>query len=190
MHAGEAAAVSPPCLVLGVGTSGEAVLSNWALHRVWLCCATAHGAMQRRLILTHSCVLQPQVNVAAVQEQQTQAIDWESTAKELDAKSPLEIMDHVSEHCIAAAMHASSLTTRLRLLCASRSTLACDRMARDGQGSRSATLAQALKTFGDEIGIAWSGAEDVALVEYAHLTGRPYRVFRCGTDACHAHAAR
>lgn len=36
---------------------------------------------------------------------------------------------------------------------------------------------QALKTFGDEIAIAWSGAEDVALVEYAHLTGRPYRVF-------------
>lgn len=39
---------------------------------------------------------------------------------------------------------------------------------------------QALATFGDTIGIAWSGAEDVALVEYAHLTGRPYRVFRCG----------
>ena len=31
---------------------------------------------------------------------------------------------------------------------------------------------------GDDIGIAFSGAEDVALVEYAHLTGRPYRVFR------------
>lgn len=31
---------------------------------------------------------------------------------------------------------------------------------------------------GDEVGIAFSGAEDVALVEYAHLTGRPYRVFR------------
>ncbi len=38
---------------------------------------------------------------------------------------------------------------------------------------------QALATFGDEIGIAFSGAEDVALVEYAHLTGRPFRVFRC-----------
>lgn len=38
--------------------------------------------------------------------------------------------------------------------------------------------AQALATFGDELGIAWSGAEDVALIEYAHLTGRPYRVFR------------
>ena len=38
--------------------------------------------------------------------------------------------------------------------------------------------AQALKTFGSDVGIAWSGAEDVALVEYAHLTGRPYRVFR------------
>jgi adenylyl-sulfate reductase (glutathione) len=73
------------------------------------------------------------VNVAAVQEQQAQAIDWETTAKELDAKSPLEIMDH------------------------------------------------ALKTFGDDVGIAWSGAEDVALVEYAHLTGRPYRVFSLDT---------
>ena len=40
---------------------------------------------------------------------------------------------------------------------------------------------QALATFGDEIGIAFSGAEDVALVEYAHLTGRPFRVFRCAT---------
>lgn len=38
---------------------------------------------------------------------------------------------------------------------------------------------QALKTFGDDIAIAFSGAEDVALIEYAHLTGRPYRVFRC-----------
>ena len=38
---------------------------------------------------------------------------------------------------------------------------------------------QALKHFGTDIGIAFSGAEDVALIEYAHLTGRPYRVFRC-----------
>lgn len=39
-------------------------------------------------------------------------------------------------------------------------------------------LQQALKTFGSDIAIAFSGAEDVALIEYAHLTGRPYRVFR------------
>jgi hypothetical protein len=39
-------------------------------------------------------------------------------------------------------------------------------------------LPQALATFGSDIGIAFSGAEDVALIEYAHLTGRPYRVFR------------
>ena len=38
--------------------------------------------------------------------------------------------------------------------------------------------AQALKTFGSDVGIAFSGAEDVALIEYAHLTGRKYRVFR------------
>ena len=36
----------------------------------------------------------------------------------------------------------------------------------------------ALKTFGDEIAIAFSGAED-ALIEYAKLTGRKFRVFRC-----------
>jgi len=39
----------------------------------------------------------------------------------------------------------------------------------------------ALKTFGSDVGIAFSGAEDVALVEYAHLTGRPYRVFSLDT---------
>ena len=40
------------------------------------------------------------------------------------------------------------------------------------------TVLQALRRHGSDIGIAFSGAEDVALVEYAHLTGRPYRVFR------------
>ncbi len=39
-----------------------------------------------------------------------------------------------------------------------------------------------MNTFGEDIAIAFSGAEDVALVEYAHLTGRPYRVFRCVPD--------
>ncbi|PRW60889.1 transducin beta 3 isoform A [Chlorella sorokiniana] len=39
----------------------------------------------------------------------------------------------------------------------------------------------ALATFGSDIAIAFSGAEDVALIEYAHLTGRPYRVFSLDT---------
>jgi adenylyl-sulfate reductase (glutathione) len=39
----------------------------------------------------------------------------------------------------------------------------------------------ALATFGDDAAIAFSGAEDVALVEYAHLTGRPFRVFSLDT---------
>lgn len=39
----------------------------------------------------------------------------------------------------------------------------------------------ALATFGNEIAIAFSGAEDVALIEYAHLTGRKYRVFSLDT---------
>lgn len=37
---------------------------------------------------------------------------------------------------------------------------------------------QALATFGNDVGIAFSGAEDVAIIEYAKLTGRPFRVFR------------
>ncbi|KAG0578596.1 hypothetical protein KC19_4G035900 [Ceratodon purpureus] len=40
---------------------------------------------------------------------------------------------------------------------------------------------KALSMFGDDIAIAFSGAEDVALIEYAHLTGRPFRVFSLET---------
>lgn len=44
----------------------------------------------------------------------------------------------------------------------------------------------ALATFGNDIAIAFSGAEDVALIEYAHLTGRPYRVFSLDTGRLNA----
>ncbi|XP_074307493.1 5'-adenylylsulfate reductase 1, chloroplastic-like [Silene latifolia] len=40
---------------------------------------------------------------------------------------------------------------------------------------------KALAKFGNEIAIAFSGAEDVALIEYAKLTGRPFRVFSLDT---------
>lgn len=40
---------------------------------------------------------------------------------------------------------------------------------------------RALASFGNDIAIAFSGAEDVALIEYAHLTGRPFRVFSLDT---------
>ncbi|KAI4298706.1 hypothetical protein L6164_032232 [Bauhinia variegata] len=40
---------------------------------------------------------------------------------------------------------------------------------------------RALEKFGNDIAIAFSGAEDVALIEYAHLTGRPFRVFSLDT---------
>jgi adenylyl-sulfate reductase (glutathione) len=39
----------------------------------------------------------------------------------------------------------------------------------------------ALTHFGKDVAIAFSGAEDVALIEYAHLTGKPYRVFSLDT---------
>ncbi|XP_021719721.1 5'-adenylylsulfate reductase 1, chloroplastic-like [Chenopodium quinoa] len=40
---------------------------------------------------------------------------------------------------------------------------------------------RALAKFGNDIAIAFSGAEDVALIEYAKLTGRPFRVFSLDT---------
>ncbi|CAL9080398.1 unnamed protein product [Musa textilis] len=40
---------------------------------------------------------------------------------------------------------------------------------------------RALDMFGNEIAIAFSGAEDVVLIEYAKLTGRPFRVFSLDT---------
>eukprot|EP00803_Ostreobium_quekettii_P008136 evm.model.scf_818.1 EVM.evm.TU.scf_818.1 scf_818:2778-7848(-) len=49
------------------------------------------------------------------------------------------------------------------------------------QASPLLIMDHALKTFGSDVAIAFSGAEDVALVEYAHLTGRPYRVFSLDT---------
>ncbi|PKA52585.1 5'-adenylylsulfate reductase 3, chloroplastic [Apostasia shenzhenica] len=44
-----------------------------------------------------------------------------------------------------------------------------------------AIMDRALEMFGNEIAIAFSGAEDVALIEYAKLTGRPFRVFSLDT---------
>ncbi|GAB2298882.1 aspartic proteinase precursor [Dionaea muscipula] len=40
---------------------------------------------------------------------------------------------------------------------------------------------KALAKFGNDIAIAFSGAEDVALIEYAKLTGRPFRVLSLDT---------
>mmetsp|Transcript_31383 Transcript_31383/g.80089 ORF Transcript_31383/g.80089 Transcript_31383/m.80089 type:complete len:416 (-) Transcript_31383:289-1536(-) len=89
--------------------------------------------LSRRPLVVCNVARRQAVNAAAVS-----TMNWEQLAKELDPKSPLEIMDH------------------------------------------------ALKTFGSDIGIAFSGAEDVALIEYAHLTGRPYRVFSLDTGRLNA----
>jgi len=86
-------------------------------------------------------------------------VDYGALAADLDLKSPLEIMDHVrggggEGRRVAVGPRAAPTRT----LCF-----------------------QALATFGDTVAIAFSGAEDVALIEYAHLTGRPYRVFSLDT---------
>ncbi|XP_011037616.1 PREDICTED: 5'-adenylylsulfate reductase 3, chloroplastic-like [Populus euphratica] len=48
-------------------------------------------------------------------------------------------------------------------------------------GSPLEIMDKALEKFGDDIAIAFSGAEDVALIEYAKLTGRRFRVFSLDT---------
>jgi len=40
---------------------------------------------------------------------------------------------------------------------------------------------KALEEFGDDVAISFSGAEDVLLIEMAHRTGLPYRVFTLDT---------
>ncbi|KDP20736.1 hypothetical protein JCGZ_21207 [Jatropha curcas] len=49
---------------------------------------------------------------------------------------------------------------------------------------------KALEKFGNDIAIAFSGAEDVALIEYAKLTGRPFRVFSLDTGRLNAETYR
>lgn len=49
---------------------------------------------------------------------------------------------------------------------------------------------RALSIFGSDIAIAFSGAEDVALIEYAHLTGKPFRVFSLDTGRLNAETYR
>ena len=48
----------------------------------------------------------------------------------------------------------------------------------------------ALERFGDDVAIAFSGAEDVVLLEYARQTGRPFRVFSLDTGRLHPETYR
>ncbi|CBI14796.3 unnamed protein product, partial [Vitis vinifera] len=57
-----------------------------------------------------------------------------------------------------------------------------EQLARDlANASPLEIMDKALAKFGNDIAIAFSGAEDIALIEYARLTGRPFRVFSLDT---------
>ncbi|XP_076933721.1 5'-adenylylsulfate reductase 1, chloroplastic-like [Bidens hawaiensis] len=57
-----------------------------------------------------------------------------------------------------------------------------EKLAKDLENSSPLEIMdKALEKYGNEIAIAFSGAENFALIEYAHLTGRPYRVFSLDT---------
>lgn len=98
-------------------------------------------------------------------------LDYDALAQNLDKKSPLEIMDHV----ILSDRRFQIFT--LLLVKNFKTVLPVD-ILRNHFRVRFFADIQALATFGTDVAIAFSGAEDVALVEYAHLTGRPFRVFR------------
>ncbi len=51
-------------------------------------------------------------------------------------------------------------------------------------------LQRALESFGEDLAISFSGAEDVLLIEYAKQTGLPFRVFSLDTGRLHAETYR
>jgi adenylyl-sulfate reductase (glutathione) len=51
-------------------------------------------------------------------------------------------------------------------------------------------LERALESFGDDVAISFSGAEDVVLLEYARRTGRSFRVFTLDTGRLHPETYR
>lgn len=56
--------------------------------------------------------------------------------------------------------------------------------------SAAQVVERALDTFGGDVAISFSGAEDVLLVEYAHQSGKPYRVFSLDTGRLHPETYR
>lgn len=59
-------------------------------------------------------------------------------------------------------------------------------LQRDLEGaSPGRVVARALEAFGGDIAISFSGAEDVLLLEYAHQSGHPFRVFSLDTGRLH-----
>eukprot|EP00899_Mesostigma_viride_P006458 jgi/Mesvir1/15813/Mv03369-RA.1 len=84
------------------------------------------------------------------------------------------------------AMKHSSNSSRK---CAAVQAMAADPFKEDYEGMAKAMadsnpldiMDKALTLFGDRIAIAFSGAEDVALIEYAKMTRKPFRVFSLDT---------
>ena len=119
-----------------------------ALHSVLSVCGGS-GQVGRAVAIPQEAPLEtPQLDAGLVQT------DYESLATELEHKSPLQVMDQ-----------ACPLLCSVRHAC--WTGLALTRY-----------VSQALSKFEGDVAIAFSGAEDVALVEYAYLTGRPFRIFR------------
>lgn len=62
-----------------------------------------------------------------------------------------------------------------------------EKLARDMENASPLEIMdEAFEKFGNDIAIAFSGAEDVILIEYAKLTGRPFRVFSLDTGRLNA----
>nr|BAJ34448.1 unnamed protein product [Eutrema halophilum] len=93
---------------------------------------------------------------------------------------PLNVQSITKESMVsqAASMVASEVTEKLDVVEVEDFEELAKRLE---NASPLEIMDKALEKFGNDIAIAFSGAEDVALIEYAHLTGRPYRVFSLDT---------
>ncbi|KAG0479344.1 hypothetical protein HPP92_009925 [Vanilla planifolia] len=108
----------------------------------------------------------------------------------VQAVEPQRRSESVAPLCASAAP-SSSLRTIPAEEEKATSTVAYEELAKELEhASPLAIMDRALEMFGGDIAIAFSGAEDVALIEYARLTGRPFRVFSLDTGRLNAETYR
>lgn len=97
--------------------------------------------------------------------------------------------------CVAVHARTARVHAVPRAVAAQPAKSAEDYEAMNAEWSAAAKTPQqildhALTTFPGEVAIAFSGAEDVALIEYASRTKKPFRVFALDTGRLHAETYR
>ncbi|KAL5196666.1 hypothetical protein ABZP36_000178 [Zizania latifolia] len=118
-------------------------------------------------------------------KQQVAAVPASAAARSQRARavSPLRAAEPARQPVSASAASAPAAPVAEETAAAAPApAVDYDALAQELQGASPLEIMdRALALFGSDIAIAFSGAEDVALIEYAKLTGRAFRVFSLDT---------